>query len=167
VDTLLAISSKRDTRSYADRPVPAEVENRILDAGRVAGSAMNRQSWRFVVVADDPLRERVAATVYAPSNVLGAALVVAIVGTAPPFDIGRCAQNMMLAAWNDGVASCPNGLKEPDAAREALALAGDDRVAIVLSFGYPARGGAPERRSPQEWSARADRKPLAELVERR
>lgn len=43
MDTLLAIASKRDTRSYANRPVPEEVERRILDAGRLSGSARNRQ----------------------------------------------------------------------------------------------------------------------------
>ena len=43
VDAFLAIASKRDTRRYADRPVPEEVVQRVLQAGRVAGSARNRQ----------------------------------------------------------------------------------------------------------------------------
>ena len=166
MDTYLAIASKRDTRSYADRPIPEEVERRILDAGRVAGSARNRQDWRFLVIESDELRQRLAETVYAPTNVLGASLVVAIVGTAGGLDAGRCAQNMMLAAWNDGVVSCPNGLSDPDGAA-ALLGEEDERVIVVLSFGYSTRGGDPERRSAEEWLARADRKPLDQLVERR
>jgi nitroreductase len=43
VDTFLAIASKRDTRRYAEAPVPDDVQRRILDAGRIAGSAVNRQ----------------------------------------------------------------------------------------------------------------------------
>jgi nitroreductase len=43
MDTFLAIASKRDTRRYSDRPVPDDVQRRILDAGRLAGSAKNRQ----------------------------------------------------------------------------------------------------------------------------
>jgi nitroreductase len=80
------------------------------------------------------------------------------------FDTVRCAQNMLLAAWNAGVGSCPNGQQDPEAARAALGLGADDEIAIVLTFGYPARPRDPERRTPEEWSARADRKPLDELI---
>jgi len=164
-DTFLAIASKRDTRSYSDRPVPPEVERRILEAGRVAGSARNRQPWRFVVVESRERRERLAQAVYVAENIRGARLVVAIVGPAG-LDAGRCAQNMMLAAWSEGVASCPNGIADPAAAVEALGLEEEESAAAVLGFGYPARGGDPERRSADEWLARADRKPLDELVSR-
>ncbi len=46
---------------------------------------------------------------------------------------------MMLAAWNEGVGSCPNGLREPEQALAAVGLAPDDELATVLTFGYPAR----------------------------
>ncbi len=165
VDTFLAVTSKRDTRSYADRSIPNDVIERILDAGRVAGSARNRQPWRFLVVETPERRERLAEAVYAPDNVLGARLVVAIQSSSA-MDVGRCMQNMMLAAWNDGVASCPNGISDAEQALAALGLGEDEPVATVLTFGYPARERDPESRPPEEWSARADRKPLDELVER-
>ena len=158
MDTFLAIASKRDERAYADTPLPEDVVTRILDAGRLAGSAMNRQEWQFVVVSDN---HALARTVFAPQNVRTAALVVAIVG-ARGFDVGRCAQNMMLAAWNDGVASCPNGIKDAD---EAARLVGGE-VGMILSFGYSSRARDPESRSAEAWSARAKRKPLDELVRR-
>ncbi len=82
MDTYLAIASKRDERQYADRPIPADVVERILDAARLAGSSRNTQQWRFVVVEDREARERLANAVYAPDNVRGAAVVVAIVGNA-------------------------------------------------------------------------------------
>jgi nitroreductase len=165
VDTWLAIASRRETREYADRPIPEEVVRTILDAGRLAGSASNRQPWRFVIVESDAAREQLAAAVYEPTNVQGAALIVAILGRGG-LDAGRCAQNMLLAAWNAGVGACPNGLQDPDAARAALGLGADDEIAIVLTFGYPARERHPEQRTPEGWSARADRKPLDELVSR-
>ncbi len=164
MDTFRAIASKRDTRRYADRPVPQDVQTRILDAGRLAGSARNRQPWLFVVVESPDVKGRVAESVYAPDNVHGAQFVVAIVGGSAGLDHGRCAQNMMLAALEEGVASCPNGIADAEAAAAALGLAGEDKVVVVLSFGYPV-GPRPER-SADEWSARADRKPLDELVTR-
>jgi nitroreductase len=158
VDVELAIASRRDERRYADRPIPADVERRILDAGRLAGSARNRQPWELVVVSDPT---GLAETVYEPANLRTAALVVALVGKGG-FDFGRCAQNMLLAAWGEGVVSCPNGIKDPVSAGAILG----GEPAIVLSFGYPATPRNPAARSPEEWSQRANRKPLDELVRR-
>ena len=95
-------------------------------------------------------------------------VAVVVWGRGPTaFDAGRAAQNMMLAAWNDGVGSCPNGISDAAAMGEALGLREDDHFAVVLTFGYPARGIDVEGRTPEEWISRADRRPLEELVERR
>jgi len=168
LDTYLAVASKRDWRSYADRPVPDDVVTRILDAGRLAGSAVNRQPWTFVVVDTPELKEHLAETVYAGDNVRRAAFVVAIAtkdgGRA--LDVGRAMQNMMLVAWNEGVVSCPNGM--PDAAVAARLLDLDEGLlpVIIPSFAYPARPLNPEDRTAEEWSAEANRKPLEKIVVR-
>ena len=161
MDAYLAIASKRDVRAYADRAIPDEVRLRILDSGRLTGNSRNRQLWEFVVVSGEA-QERLAEAVYAPENVRTAALVVAIVGEAGAFDVGRCAQNMMLGAWGDGVVSCPNGIRDAEAATE---ICGGD-VRAILSFGYPARpwSSANQSRTAEEWSARANRKALSDLV---
>ena len=159
MDTYLAIASRREVREYTDAPIPDDVVHRILDAGRLAGSSRNSQQWEFVVVSD---KEAMAAAVYAPGNVLGATLVVAIAGSAFPFDKGRAAQNMMLAAWNDGVGSCPNGVADADAATR---ICGGE-VKAILSFGYPEKPRDPQSRTADEWSAKANRKSLDELVRR-
>ena len=165
MDTYLAITSRREVRDYEDRPIPADVERRILEAGRLAGSAANKQPWRVVVVGDV---SDLSEAVYVPENVLKAKLVVAIVvdwkGSAP-FDAGRAAQNMMLAAWNEGVGSCPNGISDPERCAEILGLE-EDESAVVLTFGYPARKRDPESRSAEEWIERANRKPFDEVVKR-
>jgi len=160
MDSLLAIASKRDERRYDGRPVAREIEGRILDAGRVSGNSQNKQKWEFVVVEAE--QERLADAVYAPGNVRGAGLVIAIVGETGSFDVGRCAQNMMLAAWDQGVISCPNGVRDGDLAAE---ICGSE-VKMILSFGYPQTPRNVERRSAEEWSARANRKPLDQLVRR-
>jgi nitroreductase len=168
VDTYLAVASKRDWRSYADRPIPEDVVTRILDAGRVTGSGSNKQPWTFVVVEDAERKERVAETVYAAGNVRGAALVIAIVtsGGSRVLDVGRAMQNMMLVAWNDGVVSCPNGMPDRAQTAEVLGLEGDLEPVIVLTFGYPRRPRDPESKSAEEWRREANRKPLEEVVRR-
>ena len=157
-------------RHYDGRPVSDEIARRILEAGRLAGSAQNRQPWRFVVLENRELVERVAETVFEPGNLRGAALVVAIVvqGKGPvQFDAGRAAQNMLLAAWDLGVGGSPNGMPDRERTAELLELGEEERPAIILSFGYPARPRDPSLRTVDEWLAKAPRKPLDEIVERR
>jgi nitroreductase len=160
MDTYLAIASRREVRYYADRPLPEDVVNRILDSGRLSGSSRNTQLWQFVTVTD---KEALADNVYAPDNVRNAQLVVAIVGDAGLFDVGRAAQNMMLEAWNEGVGSVPNGIRDSEGAERAIGIA---PVKMILTFGYPAKPRDPNSRSVEEWSARAKRKPFDEVVVR-
>jgi nitroreductase len=168
MDAYLAVASKREVRDYADRPLEPAAERRILEAGRVAGSSKNRQARRFVVVRDDAVRDEVAECVYNAANVRGAALVVAIVvGRKGPtaFDAGRAAQNMMLAASNDGIGSCPNGTADAERLAAALGNGEDESVATVLTFGYPATPRRdPESLTADEWVGRADRKAFEEIV---
>jgi nitroreductase len=170
MDVYLAVVSKRELREYDSRPIDGAAERRILEAGRVAGSSKNRQARRFVVLRDPALVRQAAASVYAPQNVLGAALVVAVVvgGKGPTaFDAGRAAQNMMLAASNEGIGSCPNGIADAAAMRSVVGHDDGEQVATVLTFGYPTTPRDPERRSAEEWIARANRRPYEEVVEER
>ncbi len=170
MDAYLAIVSRREVRSYAPQPLGADAERRILQAGRVAGSSKNRQSRRFVVLRDPGLVEEAAQSVYASDNVRGAAFVVAVViaGRGPTaFDAGRAAQNMMLAASADGIGSCPNGIADAPRLQAAVGHGEDETVATVLTFGVPAQPRDPQRLTPEQWIARADRKPFEEVVEER
>jgi nitroreductase len=169
MDLHLAVASKRDSRAYDGSPVAEEVAELILDAGRLAGSARNRQPVRFVIVEGEAV-PTVADAVYQAGNVLSAGLVVALVvspgGGLVDFDAGRAAQNMMLAGWAEGVASCPNGIADRAALERALAVEQPERAVIVLSFGAPATRRDPARRAAAAWSARAHRMPLDSLVRR-
>jgi nitroreductase len=82
--------------------------------------------------------------------------VIAIVvsGKGPvAFDAGRAAQNMVLAAWNEGVVCCPNAITNPESLTELLGLEADVQVPIVLSFGYAGRPQARKRAHPRSRSA--------------
>jgi nitroreductase len=169
METFLAIASRRDERRYHADPLPPEVAGRILDAGRLSGSAGNRQPWVFVVPETRERIERLAGAVYVPENVLSAGLVVGVLvaGRGPTaFDAGRAAQNMLLAAWNEGISSCPNGIADAAAAAAVLEAAEGELPVIVLSFGLPLRDRDPRRMPAAEWSERANRKPIDEVVRR-
>jgi nitroreductase len=168
MDAYLAIVSKREVREYADRPIDPDARRRILEAGRVSGSSANKQQWRFIAVESDGKREQLAGLVYVPGNIRGAKLIIVVAthgGGPSGFDAGRASQNMMLAAWNEGIGSCPNGMPDRDAVAGVLGLHAGEEPAIILTFGYPKRPVDPESRSPEEWIRRANRKPFDEIVE--
>ena len=150
VRTILAV------RRYQDRPVPDTVLRRIVEAGRLTGSAKNAQPWHFVVVQDrETLRQlgRLARTgPYTAEAPL--AIVVAVEKT--PFavsDASRAIQSMLLAAWADGVGSNWVGFGGLDLVQAEL------DVLAVLPFGYPVEspGRGKKQRKPLEAVAHRER----------
>jgi nitroreductase len=117
----------------------------------MAGSARNLQPWRFVVLQDAPKKKGLAACGQFAQHIPSAPVVVAIVlpQDGRELDAGRCAQNMMLAAWAEGIASCPVTMHDGDCALRVLEVPQGYRVSIVLAFGYPSPSGPPARGTPR------------------
>ncbi len=156
MDAYLAVVRKRDQRGFLPAPIPDEALRRVLQAGRMTGSSKNREPNRLVVVRDRERRAALAALGVWGRWLADAAAIVVIVQTERhEFDAGRCAQNMMVAAWNDGIGSCPAHLPEADVARICAIPAGL-HLNRVIGFGYvdPTRSQAPRsvarRRLPLE-----------------
>ena len=154
------VRTKRDTRSYAERPIPEETLRRILQAGRMAGSSKNSQPCRFVVLRDAEHKRELTACGDFATHLPSAPVAVAVVlePDGGPFDAGRAAQNMMIAAWAEGITSCPTSMHRPEDAARVLGLPEGYRVATVLPFGYPAPVEDGAARPPRP------RLPLAEYV---
>ena len=79
-------------------------------------------------------------------------------------DIGRCAQNMVLAGWNEGIGSAPNGVKDAETASHLLNLPSDESLVTILSFGYPLHPHTPNPDDVDGILRRIKRKALDEVV---
>jgi nitroreductase len=164
METWKAIESIRVVREFSSEALePGHVE-RILNAGRRAGSSKNQQHWAFIVVRDrERLRDLAAVGRYA-GHLAGAAVAIALVTPSPAspsvmWDCGRAAQNMVLAAWELGIGSVPATVYDHDLAHRLLALPSERRCDFLLSFGHPAN--AQELTAPNRAGGRL---PLAEVV---
>jgi nitroreductase len=165
-----AIRTKRMVRRFQERPLEPDRLDRIVDAGRHAASSKNQQRWDFVVVEDrSRLQELSKCGPYA-GHVAGAAAAIALVTPDPRgaggslsvvWDVGMAAENMMLAAWELGVGSCPATVYDQGIAREVLGHPEGRFCGWILSFGYPA-----DARDLTRPPKAGGRKPLDEVLHR-
>jgi len=165
MEVFAAIRKRRSIRLYERKPVNEEKLNRVLEAGRLAPSADNRQPWRFVVVTDDKIKEKLG-TAYDEEWFFSAPVI--IVGCAVPeeawvrmdgqeywmVDVAIAMQNMILTATELGLGTCWIADFDEEAARKALNLPLGVRVVAMTPLGYPA-----EEKRPV-----GNRKPLSEIV---
>lgn len=147
METWDAITSRRNVRQFADRPIEQEVLERILEAGRRAPSSRNWQPWDFVVVTERGRLQELAKVWRGASHVADSAATVAVVvedtddqrtRERAEYDLGQATMAMMIAAADHGVGSGHSSVEDQLKAREVLGLPEDRRVAYLIDFGYPA-----------------------------
>lgn len=151
----------RAIRDYRSEPLDPDDLKAVLEAGRWTGSSKNRQSWTFVAITDrDRLRLLAKHGSFTqPIRDSAATIVLVQEGSGNEFDIGRAAQNMMLAARAIGVASCPITLHKDADARELLGAPKNTVTRYAIALGYPADHASPRKfggRKPTEEVIRFD-----------
>lgn len=167
MDVMEAIKKRCSVRSYENRPVEAEKLNKVLEAARLAPSASNRQEWRFVVVQDKDIRQRLMKAAKNQTFVGEAPVVIACCAKADdhvmtcgqmcyPIDVAIAIEHMALEATEEGLGTCWIGAFYEDQAKEILNIPKDIRVVELLALGYPAKPA----------STRKDRLSIEEIVMR-
>ncbi len=160
-----AIRKRRSIRLYERRTVEKEKLNQVLEAGRLAPSADNKQPWRFVAVTDDEIKEKLRAAydeewfVSAPAIIIGCAIPKEAWVRADGqeywmVDVAIAMQNMILTATEVGLGTCWIADFDEKAARKALQLPLGVRVVAMTPLGYPAEKKHQVR----------NRKPLSQII---
>lgn len=160
METLTALRTMLAVREYQAKPIADAVAREILEAGRLTGSARNRQPWRFVVIRRPDSLARLGELCSRGPYVGTAGLAVAVYidGSAPAtVDGARAIQSMMAAAWSLGVGSNWISVipEELPALNEIVGAPTEWRLLALIAFGYPAKPGG---------RGKKDRKPLAEIA---
>jgi nitroreductase len=168
VETWDAITSRRNVRSYDDRPIAPEHLDRILEAGRRSPSASNRQKWDFVLVTEpDELNELSTVWVGASHIATAKAAIVLVLPepeseryrTIDQYDLGQATMVMMLAATDLGIGSAHAAVGDQEACRRILNTPEDRQCAYMIGLGYPAD-------RPLRPRAKIDRRPFDQVVHR-
>jgi nitroreductase len=154
MDVFDAIRTLLAVRGYQNKPIPEEVVRRIVEAGRLTGSGMNRQPWHFVVVRERETLRRLGALASSGSYVAQAPLAVVVATDKTRFavsDASRAIQSMLLAAWADGVGSNWVGFGGLEKVKDLLDIPAGLEVLAILPFGYPARPARSSARRSVRW----------------
>ena len=145
METWEAITSRRNVRSFADRPIPAADLDQILEAGRRSPSSQNWQPWDFILVTDRSLLRELAGVWRGAGHVAGAAAAIVVIGPAADnefhraqLDLGQATMAMILAAADLGIGSSHAGVADVELARRLLGFPQDRDWAFLISLGYPA-----------------------------
>jgi nitroreductase len=153
MDVTEAIGTLRAVRRYQATPVPEATVRRIVEAGRLTGSAMNEQPWHFIVVKNPETLRRLGALARSGTYVSEAPLAVVVAVEKTRFavsDASRAIQSMLLTAWADGVGSNWVGFGGMEDVKALLKVPAALEVLAILPFGYPvgAVGRGQKRRKP-------------------
>ncbi|MFP4028010.1 MAG: nitroreductase family protein [Candidatus Brocadiia bacterium] len=157
-----AICERRSVRSYEDREVEEEKLEQVLDAGRRAPSANNRQNWKFIVVRDADLRAKLVEAANGQKFVGQAPVVIAACATStdhvmscghPDYlvNLAIAIDHMTLAACELGLGSCWIGAFDQQKVTDLLNIPDEASVVELLPLGYPAvEPGQKSRKSLEE-----------------
>jgi nitroreductase len=147
VETWDAITSRRNVRQFADRPIAEDDLDRILEAGRRAPSSQNWQPWDFVVVRDRDQLQELSKVWRHGGHVADSAATIALVTQESDdqrtreitqYDLGQTSMAMMIMAADLGIGSGHSAVEDQEKAREVLGHPQGRRVAYLIDLGYPA-----------------------------
>jgi nitroreductase len=170
-EILELIISRQSDRKYSDKPVEKEKLERIIEAGRMAPSACNAQPWKFIIVTEPDIIQKVAEA--ASAKLLGmnsfvpqAKVIIVIVREKPNFsskvgatiknkdysliDIGIASENICLQAKAEGIGSCMIGWFDEKMLQKILGIPRTKRVELIITLGYSLSEQREKRRKPAE-----------------
>jgi len=149
------ISERRSIRKYKREPIPDEILERILEAGRLAPSAANRQPWYFIVVKDEDVKSKLVDACKGQKFVGEAGAIIAVLGDPNASrwykqDPIIAASFMTLEAYEEGLGVCWIGAFEEEKVKQVLKIPDNLSVIILLTVGFPDEKPAPRPRKSRE-----------------
>jgi nitroreductase len=158
-ELMILFNRRQSTRAYADKPMEKEKLLRCIEAARLAPSACNAQPWKFIVIDEPTLKNKIADQT--SSKVLGmnhftkqAPVHIAIVREKanftstvgqvlkdkeyPLIDIGIAAIQFCLQATAEGLGTCILGWFNEKEVKRLLNVPRNKRLELIITVGYPA-----------------------------
>jgi nitroreductase len=142
------IEQRSSIRSYKEKAIPEEVLRTVLEAGRRAPSAKNRQTWRFICITDPDTRKKISEAAYGEEYIEHAPALIVFCTTnidytmpngqkSHPIDLAIAASFMMLQAEHESLGSCLVTTFNEVEVKELLTVPHSMRAVLLMTLGYP------------------------------
>jgi nitroreductase len=169
VDFSEVIRTRRSVRSFKRDPIPEDVLSTILNAARIAPSGSNRQPWRFILVTDDMLKQKMISACNDQEFIAQAPAIVVACGQKLPInrggymgemsmllDVSIAFTHLILAARAEGLGTCWIGSFNNGEIKKLLHIPDEYEVVAATPLGFPENENA--------FSQTSKRKTLDEIV---
>ena len=150
MQVLDVIRARRSVRRYKQDPIPEEVFSRVMEAARLAPSGKNLQPWKFIIVKDQGLKDRLAEASRRQLFIAKAPVIIVACGypdrsyqhqgnymTSWSIDVTCALDHLMLQAQEDGLGTCWIGAFEEKDVKRLLNVPEDVRVLALTPLGCP------------------------------
>lgn len=151
------VLSRRSIRHYEKREIPKDVLDKILEAGRQAPSAANRQPFRLIVLTDSEIKKELSKGLWnrfikdSQITIVGCANISdTLTGKWAVVDTSIALQSMVIAAWAMGVGSCWVGDFKEETVKKLLGIPDKWKIVALVTLGYPDEQPHPRRKKPFE-----------------
>ncbi len=168
MDFFEVVRTRRSIRSYKPDPIPDEVLNRVLEAVRIAPSGSNRQPWKFIIIKDEVIKEKLVPACDNQEFIAEPPVVVVACGynihwnrgeymgdMSMLIDVSIAFTHLILSARAEGLGTCWIGAYNNDEIKKVLGIPEDVNVVALTPLGYPKDEGFTEP---------GDRKPMTDIV---
>lgn len=152
-----AIKTRRSVRKYLKKEIPNEILMDILDCARLAPSAHNRQSWRFVVVTDEDIKAKLTEITKYGKFIKDAYAVIAVfcdkTSTYAVEDGAAATENIILSSWHYGIGTCWIGSyrrEHSQETQEILNCPDSHELVTLVTLGYPDEKPERKKKSLEE-----------------
>lgn len=155
MDVKDAIKKRRSIRRYLDKEISSEIIFDLIDCARLAPSGKNSQPWKFFVISDKGVREKLKeAKIFPQDFVTTAPVIIVCCGDTREYeksatetddsnkarvlgDLSFACQNLVLRATELGLGSCYVAWKDEERLKEFLDIDKDLTLPYVVTVGYP------------------------------
>ena len=156
---LSEILNRRSIKEFNSKPIERDKLERVLEAGRLAPSAKNRQEWRFVVLQKEHLRQKVKEAAFGDERAGQAPAIIALCTTnveymmpngqlSYPIDLAFAAAFMVLQAVAEGLGTCCLSTFDEQMVRDLITVPYSMRVVLLILIGHPQWIPDPAPRKP-------------------
>lgn len=176
-ELLHEIAVRRAHRALDEKPIPADVMQRIMTAATYAPSCFNNQPWRFMALTESETLEQAKATLPDANYWAKKSPCLVLVITKSDldcqlkggreyahFDVGLATANLMLQAAKEGIIAHPIAGFSPSKLKTAFEIPDEFRVVTVVVLGYPGDASHLNEKHQELERSERTRKPEAEVI---